>query len=852
MSLIHWWPLNGNLNDYGTLNSSLTNINSTATNNSGKIGKCYYFNGSNNALRAEYPNTTKPTSAISICGWYKPTSIAAGYHHYIINCYESGGVGLSTNDTASIKMQIYVNGGYQSTATTIPDTNWHHWCGTFDGRYIKLYMDGVLKSTKDLGTTYTITYNSTTPWMIGSNPDASGSAAGNFLNGYINDVRIYDHALSKKEVKEISKGLVLHYNFEDEYAEGTTNKYAYYGENPRWSPTFFDGASGNYNYGDSSNGQYEFVTTADKNGNLKKMVKVSLRTARTTNPYIFIDYVLPSLNEYVTVSFDYFATCGTQTIYPYSYRGNYRASRWDESTHQWVGGSSAEIGIPVVPNKWNHVVYRFTRLDDSYTSGPGYVRVGSSSSTSDYWLFDNIQVEEKDHSTPYVNGTRQPGLIYDSSGYGYNGTQVNLGGNIQIVDDTCSGLHSALFGSKCAIDCGSTAMVGPYITVNMFVYFNDSWKTASTYAIASCTEGGGWNFNTADVSGKLAFLAYRSGYKMPAIPLTDISTGWHMITGVVDESSTKIYLDGVLKQSVDGSATLAYPNSHIFIGTEANATSASSSLKFPGSIADFKIFATALSASDILAEYNRKASIDRNGNLFTGEFVAENGKTNISKTGIVESSHFEEGTSVVKMVDGYTELEYIGSTGTQYINTAVPVADDFEFVLDQMSNLDTGNHYLCGSSTSGRMLGTLSNRLWSNAVVASGIAVGKEVRQTIGCHIIANGSSGSDYVMTNYTLGTSQSGHSSYSTSSSSNTVCLFRVNGMSSSESFTCYDFQVFSLGVMVAHLIPAKRNKDNVIGMYDTVNRVFYTNSGTGTFTAGPEKGNLSIVYSNELKEC
>ena len=40
---------------------------------------------------------------------------------------------------------------------------------------------------------------------------------------YYNDIRIYNHALSVKEVKEISKGLILHYNFEDEYIEPTTN-----------------------------------------------------------------------------------------------------------------------------------------------------------------------------------------------------------------------------------------------------------------------------------------------------------------------------------------------------------------------------------------------------------------------------------------------------------------------------------------------------------------------------------------------------------------------------------------------------------------------------------------------------
>ncbi len=37
--------------------------------------------------------------------------------------------------------------------------------------------------------------------------------------------------------------------------------------------------------------------------------------------------------------------------------------------------------------------------------------------------------------------------------------------------------------------------------------------------------------------------------------------------------------------------------------------------------------------------------------------------------------------------------------------------------------------------------------------------------------------------------------------------------------------------------NLVPARRNSDNVLGMYDLTNDVFYTNAGTGTFTAGPE---------------
>ena len=39
------------------------------------------------------------------------------------------------------------------------------------------------------------------------------------FNGDISDIRVYDHALSAAEIKELSKGLMVQYTFDDEVAK---------------------------------------------------------------------------------------------------------------------------------------------------------------------------------------------------------------------------------------------------------------------------------------------------------------------------------------------------------------------------------------------------------------------------------------------------------------------------------------------------------------------------------------------------------------------------------------------------------------------------------------------------------
>jgi len=91
-----------------------------------------------------------------------------------------------------------------------------------------IYIDGVLSNSWNMSSIYTSNFSC----LLGSsyNRFSVGRSYGTtttYTGGLINDVRAYDHALSPKEVEEISKGLVLHYKLDDGYIESTTNLLSY-------------------------------------------------------------------------------------------------------------------------------------------------------------------------------------------------------------------------------------------------------------------------------------------------------------------------------------------------------------------------------------------------------------------------------------------------------------------------------------------------------------------------------------------------------------------------------------------------------------------------------------------------
>ena len=54
------------------------------------------------------------------------------------------------------------------------------------------------------------------------------ASANNYLKGKLNDYRIYNEALSAKQIKEIAQAKICHYTFNEELYENTTNLYSNY------------------------------------------------------------------------------------------------------------------------------------------------------------------------------------------------------------------------------------------------------------------------------------------------------------------------------------------------------------------------------------------------------------------------------------------------------------------------------------------------------------------------------------------------------------------------------------------------------------------------------------------------
>ena len=576
MSLQVWLPLNGNLNNQGLSEVTVTNNGATIDSN-GKIGSCYSFD------TGKYLTVTKPasiTKEISYSCWVKISS----WNSAMFDCIMTIDTGTAWKDCratlcrngGSTNLTWNIANGSSSSRvnsnTSLSLNTWYHIACTYDGTKLRIYVNGVEDNSVD--TSLIPNYDSAKLYI--------GSSNGNiyYLNGFLNDVRIYNHCLSAKEVKEISKGLLCHYKLDN---NGFGNPNLINTNNPLQA------------------GGRTVVTD-------KKLIISAIDTTADTYFTINLAEAIQADVEY-TLSCDVEdMNCNTNWNFPLFAQGNPISKTLVISPN----ASKASITF-TVPTGSSYVGTTTIFMDDA----------GRPSTNPNNITLSNFKLERGSVATqwcPHTSDSLYTSLGLDSttesdcSGYSYNGT---LSESLPYVS------NSPRYGGCYYFNSTSKRITLP--TINMSGFSNSFsiawWGKAPSYSSLmywGFSDGNRLNYydglycNTGDGSSN----PYYKPNTTTIISIPSVNT-WHHFVMVGDGSSNKLYMDGELYgvaatyKGITGSTIVI------------NGWDSSTSYKTNGYISDFRIYSTALSTEDIKELYNTSASIDKNGNMYAYEFKEE-------------------------------------------------------------------------------------------------------------------------------------------------------------------------------------------------------------------------------------
>ncbi len=181
---------------------------------------------------------------------------------------------------------------------------------------------------------------------------------------------------------------------------------------------------------------------------------------------------------------------------------------------------------------------------------------------------------------------------------------------------------------------------------------------------------------------------------------------------------------------------------------------------------------------------------------------------------------------------GYTQLQYIESTGTQYIDTGITNVQTGSVVevTFQSDNFD-GWHTVYGNKRGSNnwIAYTLNTATQQNSYIY-GTYYDTDYPITTDKHTIRQESN-------KFYLDGTLAYTAAERTFTNDTNLLLFARASTNTEYMFhgKIYAAKIWNDGTMVGDFVPARRNSDDAIGMFDTVSGQFFTNAGTGEFIAG-----------------
>lgn len=435
--------------------------------------------------------------------------------------------------------------------------------------------------------------------------------------------------------------------------------------------------------------------------------------------------------------------------------------------------------------------------------------------------------------TNLASGVFTSNLMNDPSSLAYfNGDSLQSQGNSSLTitknNVTLSNEQTHFGKNSLKFDGSSSYMYMPFpstytgdITLEGWFYqtSNNNVTYPTPFTLIS-TKGRGMYMHRTTASQ--TFVAATASNNWPGLSggTTTLNT-WIHIAMCLSGTTTYCFIDGKLK------GTLANTNTSyvgLTLGTLAESASNnhSSGCYYKGYIAELKITKGCKWTKDFtLPATPYGTAKDSNPWKEPVQMFVNTGASNTVSSGLVE-------------------LDYIASTGTQYIDTGIKASKNLKVEADINITTASGWVMILGDYTSGSYFSWWRKDTTMYAYYGSNNKTLAE--QTGKRKYVANNTNNVWSIdSSNITVSPNSSDFSK-----NGGNLYLFSVNngGNYNKASMKLYSCKIYNNGTLVRDFIPAKRISDSKCGLWDKVNYKFYTDINGNNFIAGTEKTTIAAI--------
>ncbi|KKQ23516.1 MAG: hypothetical protein US38_C0014G0003 [Candidatus Roizmanbacteria bacterium GW2011_GWC1_37_12] len=607
--LVGYWKMDesttntctGGVNDSCDSSGNASNgaWNGNTTSAAGKFGNSTTYDGIDDYTSVTENSAWEFSSSFTLSTWVYSNGTQIAYAGIVAKDLSSsmGNYGFFYDSGGTIvRFGFYGTNSVQSevdTQTAIPTGQWVHLIGVFDdvNNTLYIYQNGELKE-KDTTITNTPSTNDNS-LIFGSRQAGLSSYE---FNGKIDEARIYNRALSPKEVRDLyswAPGPAGYWNF-DEKTGASVNDISGNGYTGTWNGTGAShwttgkfGSAGNFNGTDDYISQGTGPTIVNS---------VSFWTYPTSTTNYFVD-----LNGSAYIS----ATSGTLSATGFT------------SPTIYVNGV---VSSTLAANQWQYITVttatnlnasalNFGKISTNYLTGKlDEVRLYNYARTQ------KQIVEDMNAGHPVGGSPVGSQLGYWKFDEGYGGTANDTVANQNLTITSASWTNSGKFNKALNFDNG---------VAGSEAYYND--VTSSKYDLTNDFSFGAWVYRTNSPSNQARIISkgdkyllftttnnipicYMNGLSATSLTATSALpvNQWIYVLCTYKDNARKLYINGILNAQDTPTGTITSDNTDLVVG---NYDVPSDSYRFRGIIDEVKIYNSALTSDEIKLDYNHGSAM---------------------------------------------------------------------------------------------------------------------------------------------------------------------------------------------------------------------------------------------------